>query len=163
VSEKCGINSHVVKFSVLEDGETSERGGKQSGHERAWRGVYCLFWRRMPGRCGINCGKAACRVSTAYLEEDIRKMWYKLWQSCMQGVYCLFWRRMSGRCGINCGKVACRLSTACLQGGGGGGRYKRNVVSAVMWPSSWCGTVTEKDKIKHEYKSPDSTGTKAQL
>ncbi len=66
---------------------------------------------------------------------------------------------MLGRCGINCGKAAYRMSTACLQGGVGG-KYKRNVVTEVMWPSSWCGNVTVQDKTKHEYKSPD---TQAQL
>ncbi len=35
VSEKCGKNSNVAKFSVLEDMGISERCGKQCGHERA--------------------------------------------------------------------------------------------------------------------------------
>ncbi len=47
LSEKCGTNSKVAKFSVLEDVGISERCGKQCGHERAWRGVYCLS----TGRC----------------------------------------------------------------------------------------------------------------
>ncbi len=34
VSEKCGKNSDVAKFSVLEDVEISKRCGKQCGHER---------------------------------------------------------------------------------------------------------------------------------
>ncbi len=55
MSDECGKISNVTKFSVLEDVETSERCGKQCGHERAWRGVYCFSAER----CGINSGKVA--------------------------------------------------------------------------------------------------------
>jgi hypothetical protein len=65
VSEICGKNSDVAMFSVLEDVEISKICGKQCGHERA---RLLLIYRKMSENCGINCGKVACRVSTAFLQ-----------------------------------------------------------------------------------------------
>jgi hypothetical protein len=65
VSDICGKISNVTKFSVLEDVGTSERCGKQCGHERAW---LLLIYRKMSENCGINCGKVACRMSTVCLQ-----------------------------------------------------------------------------------------------
>jgi hypothetical protein len=58
-------------------GEIRQICGKQCGHERVW-----LIYRKMSERCGINCGKVACRVSAClsaewlrWREGGVREMW----------------------------------------------------------------------------------------
>ncbi len=65
-------------------------------------------------------------MAIAYLQEDVRELWNKkLWHvGCLLPV-CRAIRVGGGEVSDKCGKYS----------------------DTVMWPSSWCGNVTEQDKI----------------